>query len=239
MIKIPSKSLIPILSILISSIVLGYLLIQPMLNRLEYYVDYYAAALNETTPIIHVKEGYIEFEGHIPQQITLADGAKIFFDTTMNDSLLEASPARSVFISETEMKIKGKNDLKAFSFENIKSDDNDVLEPLKLKEKIYHYRNKIFTALTIANVFITILFLFLLINFAAGIGIMVDAFMNGPHTFKQTLNIAGILLLLFTLVGIIFQLGSFQYIKYMILSYLVLSGVLVYVNTKLIINQKR
>ncbi len=235
MIKIPAKTFIPILSIVISSLILTFFLILPLLTWLQDIVDFYEPALNETTPTIVLKNGYIEFKGQIPQQITLADGVIIFFDKVVNDSLLQAAPVRSVFIAEYEMQIKTKQNIQTITFDNIKSDDDDViLEPLKVREKLLRYRTKIFVVISIVSVFFVTLFVFLLVFFAAGVGLMVDTFSNGPHTFKQMLNLSAPLLLVFILIGIIFQLVTFSDIKLMILLYILFTGVFVFLNTYLV-----
>jgi hypothetical protein len=235
MIRIPSKTIVPILSILLNSIVLTYFLILPLLTWLQDIVDFYEPALNETTPTIHIKDAHIEFEGSIPQQITLADGAIIFFDKTVNDSLIEAAPPRSVFIAEEELRFKTKKAvIDTVTFENIKVDeDKVVLDPIKVREKMLQYRTKVFAIIAIIAVIGMALMVYLPVNFAAGVGLMVDAFTNGPNSFKQMLNLSSILLLFVVLIGIIFRLGSFRSIKILALCYVVLTGVLIYAYTSL------
>jgi hypothetical protein len=232
MIKIPAITIVPVLAILLSSVVLTFFLILPILTWMQDFVDFYEPALNETTPTIHIKDGHIELEGHVPQQITLADGAIIFFDSTIVDTLFDSAPVRSVFIAEQEMRYKTKSGVDTLSFANIKVDDDEtILDPLQVREKLFQYRDKIFTIISIIAVLCVAFVVYIVVNFAAGIGFMVDAFMSGPHTFKQMLNLSSILLLLFIFIGIIFQIDSFRSIKFLILIYLVLTGVLVYVNT--------
>ncbi len=232
MIKIPAKSFVPVIAILLSSIVLTFFLIFPLIARLQDIVDFYEPALNETTPTIHIKDGHIELLGHIPQRITLANGAIIFFDDTVNDSLFDAAPFRSVFIAEHEMRIRNKTRIDTVSFESVTvDDDGTILHPLEIREKLFQYRNKVFAVIAIISVVGVALLVYIMVNFAAGIGIMVDAFSNGPHSFKQMLNLSSILLLSFTIVGIIFQINSFRTIKILIILYLALTGVLVYITT--------
>lgn len=205
-------SIIPILA---SAVILSTSILIPLLGRLQHFVDFYAPVLNETTPTILLGDGKLDFEGHIPQRIELANGVEVFFAETVNDSLFQLSPPNSVFISKEEIWLKRTNEIKKFSLAEVQLDDEPlILRPLQLKEKLLRLRNAVFVILSVTSILAFILILVLLAYFGAGIGIMIDAFQNGPHTFAELLNWSSIFLLICALLWIIFASGTFHSIGY-------------------------
>ena len=204
----------------------------PLMQRLDEYVELYEPALNETTPTIHVLDSRIEFEGHIPQQIILADSVQVLFDTVVNDSLFQTTPARSVFIAEDKICLKKEDDIDVLALENINI-DSLVLRPLEVKKKLHQFRTLTYVIVAFMSVVFLFLIVLLVANFGAGIGIMIDAFANGPHTFKELLNVASLVLLFVILFWIIFSSGTLKNIKLALVIYFVLIAAFVYLNTLL------
>mgnify|MGYP006285092849 CR=1 FL=1 len=154
MVKLPTQKRYAILPIVAGSILWTIFVVMPILNYLQSLVDFYEPILNETTPTIHLYDGRIEFQGSIPQKITLANDVEVFFDSTFNDSAFQQSPVRSVFISSQTIHVKTKNETKTYSLDDIEVDSEPlVLEPLQVKEILRKYRDIAFVIISITGFF--------------------------------------------------------------------------------------
>ena len=229
MVKLPTQKRYAILPIVAGSILWTIFVVMPILNYLQSLVDFYEPILNETTPTIHLYDGRIEFQGSIPQKITLANDVEVFFDSTFNDSAFQQSPVRSVFISSQTIHVKTKNETKTYSLDDIEVDSEPlVLEPLQVKEILRKYRDIAFVIISITGFFAVLVACTLIALFGAGIGIMVDAFSSGPFQFGALLNLSSLFLLAASLVWIIFGFESFADFKTVVIFYFIIFITFVY-----------
>ncbi|MBN1560308.1 DUF1189 family protein [candidate division KSB1 bacterium] len=220
-------SIIPIVA---TTVILSVYIIIPLLQRLDHYVDLYEPVLNDTTPTIILQDGKIEFEGNIPQHIELASGVEVFFAEIVNDSLFQLAPVNSVFISSQEIWHKRSDGIKKYDLQQMQIDDEPlVLQPLQLREKLHRLRNTVFVILIVTLMVGLFLILVVLAYFGAGVGIMIDAFQNGPYSFAELLNWSSIFLLLCALLWIVFTSGTVQYVGYAIIAHVTIMIVFVHV----------
>ncbi|MBN1466300.1 DUF1189 family protein [candidate division KSB1 bacterium] len=218
MIKLFQQKRFSIFSILVSTVIVAVFISLSLMGRLQHFVDFYEPVLNETTPTIILDDGEITFEGNIPQRIELANGVEVFFAETVNDSLFQLSPVNSVFIAKKEIWHKRSDDIKKYSLEGVRMDDGPLrLQPLQVKEKLRGLRTTAFLILLVTSIVFLFLIFMVLAYFGAGVGIMIDAFQNGPHSFAELLNWSSIFLLICALLWIIFTSRTFHSIGYFFL----------------------
>jgi hypothetical protein len=219
--KFLNKSYLSFLIMLLCTLFLFIIAIMPLVHKISDSVKLYYPVLESAAPTIYLDDHKLKLEGEIPQTIQLENGVTIFFDAQVNDSLLNNSPAGSVFIAENAVKIKTRSQLREIRYDKIKVDKEPlIIEPLKIKSLIDRLLSAILLITSIVLIVLVFLILYLAAVLSAGIGLMIDAFRNGPNSFTYYLNLAGLVMLAFIFINFLFGIKVFPYLKIVLISYL-------------------
>lgn len=215
-----------------SAVILSFFIFRPILHQVYSVVDLYYQSLQADTPTVKLYHHRLEFDGVIPTTIRQENGVTLFFDHQANDSLLAASATWSVYIAQDFIKIKTPAKIRELPINQISVEDNEplVLEPLKLKRLIARFLTLLKWGGGLLVAVSTLAMLYLIAAISAGIGLMIDAFRNGPNDFTFYFGLGAVLVLIYTVLRVVvpanvpFRLTALSYlIVYLALSYLIVS----------------
>lgn len=221
MLKLLNKSSFSLLIILLCTLLLFIAAILPLAHKISNYAKLYYPLLEPTTPTIYLYDHELRLEGEIPKTIQLENGVTIFFDVQVNDSLLNGSPVGSIFIGEDAVKIKTLKELREIRYDKIKVDQAPlIIEPLKVKSLVDRLLSFILLSISLIFTILVFLLAYLVAVLSAGIGLMIDAFRDGPNSFTFYLNLAGVVMLAFILLNFLFGINVFPHWKIVLPAYL-------------------
>ncbi len=229
MIKLSDKKRISLLILIVSSLLLTAFYSVPFSRQLFSWLDLLDPVFNEKTPVIVLKNGSLEFDGQIPFRIALENNIRIVFDETADDSVLADARPYSIFIATDSILFKSKKEIKRIPIEDIEIEKESVrISPVKVGRFLHKFSPLIIAAVG-ASFFLTLVLIFYLIALAAaGVGIMVDAFSNGPYSFGHLLNSSSLLLFLFSVIWVLFGFATIWQLRTLIIAYFLIFVTLVY-----------
>jgi len=195
-------------------------LILPHLTRAFRYLHLYYPALTEQTPTLLLYDHKLDFIGHVPAVIELDKKIRLFFGTQPNDSLYNSSAVGSLYFDSQVIKIKFRHKVHEINFDHVNVNDEEPLEikPVAIRKLIDKFARftVFFIILVIFPALLLLVHLFAL--FLAGMGLMFDAFRNGPFAFIEYLGLASSFIFIFVLALSVIGIPSFQALKYMMLA---------------------
>jgi hypothetical protein len=219
--KLFNKKLFSFFVLLFCSLVLFLITILPLVHKINHKIEIYTPLLKADTPTIHLFNHRLKLNGEIPKTIELANGIMVYFDVQVNDSLINASPAGSVFIAEDAIKIKTKTEIKEFNCSEIEIDKEPIIiEPLKVKGVINSLSSIIMVITGLLFTTFTFMLLYLAVAFSAGIGLMIDTFRDGPYSFTFFMSLSSLFLLAFILAYFLLNIKALLSLKIFALIYL-------------------
>ena len=175
----------------------------PIFRKADSLLILLAPVFDEQTPVVILESGSLQF--------TL--------------------PAYSLCIARDTIMFKIKDRVKTIAVSEIEINSNKgkmVLNPVKIGLFLERFSAG-FIFLSGILLFLLLLFvLSLIVLFAAGIGIMIDAFSNGPYSFQSLFAGAAVLMMALTVIWIIFGFSSFAQLRTSLIIYFAVFWGLVY-----------
>jgi len=184
---------------------------------------------NARTPIIHLQTEGLSFDRPTPYKITLENGVQILFDETADSTALLSAQNYSVSIAQNNILYKINDQIKSISLENIEIDRDYIeIDPVKVGRLLQRISSALVVVTGLVLFVLLFVVLYLVALLAGGLGIMVDAFSNGPFTFGILFNAAAILLFVAVINWIFWGLCSFKHFKTVLILFFLIYLILVY-----------
>ena len=205
-------------------------------------VELYRKAFDAPLPEIIVHSKGITLDGKLPTRIRLRDNIWLIFDTYTDSTEFLSCAPRSIWISNDLLLYRTEKSIKTFKTKNISSDDPpETISGKKIHDKFekYYRPGKFF--LNTFLILVTFISLFLLMLLGGGVGIIIDAFREGPGTYAQMLHLAGRILTVWVIIAAGIEragIFSFKMLGAFLLLYLLSIALLVSWNLNHKINVK-
>ena len=188
---------------------------------------------DEKTPVVILQSGSIEFDRPVPYHLTLENGVEIFFDETADDSVFAGTRPYSLFIAKDQILFKTKKEIKKIAVDDIEIEKEPFeVNPVRAGRFLHKFFPLIFAVAVLLSFLALFLIFYLIAAIAAGMGIMIDAFSNGPYSFGALLNGSSLLLLLFSLIWLLFGLSTIEHLRLLLIAYFFIFTMLVYSTIK-------
>jgi hypothetical protein len=184
-----AKIVVPLL-VIINSLLLFFVWQVPIMDRLKEYVELYREAISENVPSIKISEDGLEFLGTFPYTKVLKNSIVVTIDNKIDTVKFKTFPAKSIWLNNDTLLYRGKSILKIIPLNDIKGDSTTVITGQQINQKVDKFFYIAFNVAKILLFFSTLLIVFLLVLFGAGMGSVVDAFSDGPFKYKDMLTIA-------------------------------------------------
>ncbi|NOY59364.1 MAG: DUF1189 domain-containing protein [Calditrichaeota bacterium] len=198
------KKLITLSLLLINVLVIFFVWEHPAMRNLLSTVELYRKAFDAPLPEIIVHSKGITLDGKLPTRIRLRNNIWLIFDTYADSTEFLSCAPRSIWISNDLLLYRTVKGIKTFKMKNIRSDDPpETISGEKIHvhdkfEKYYRPGKLLLNAFLILSTFIS---LFLLMLLGGGVGIIIDAFREGPATYAQMLHLAGRILTVWVIIA--------------------------------------
>ena len=183
--------------------------ILPFTRQLHHFIQLYSPVLDSDIPQLTLAEHELRIRGDLPKIVELENDVQVIFHEEIIDSLFADVPAQSVYISSRHLWYKTATDTIKLSFESIQAEEDSVqIQPAKIKGFLNRYSSLIIWGMPIVLFPFSLLLFYLISLFFGGIGIMIDAFQNGPYSFSIYLNLGSLVVFLFLILWFGLQLSS-------------------------------
>lgn len=233
MIFLFEKKRFAFLAIVLAALFLDIFEIFPIGSKIVDIIKLYRPILNTDTPTLTLENGGLKIEGNIPSQIHIENGIFCYFDSTFNDTVFKSSPKNSLFITPQSVYIQKEDSVKVIDLSNIQLDKPLEINPDRIASAIDSWLKIFLVVFFIIGVIVSLFLLLLISFFGAGFGTMIDAFKNGPFSFKNLFCFSSFFTLLMVIIWIIIGFSTFSQFKFYLLAhYLIFCG-LVYLRINL------
>jgi len=203
----------------------------PIFRKADSLLILLAPVFDEQTPVVILESGSLQFDKPIPYEIELDNGVRIFFQNSADSTQLSTLPAYSLCIARDTIMFKIKDRVKTIAVSEIEINSDKgkmVLNPVKIGLFLERFSAGFIFLSGILLFLLFLLVLSLIALFAAGIGIMIDAFSNGPYSFQSLFAGAAVLMMALTVIWIIFRFSSFAQLRTSLIIYFAVFWGLVY-----------
>ncbi len=185
-------------ALLFSTFIFFYFRVLPFSVKIEKVFQRYYPLLQTQTPTLELQNKHLTFRGNVPQTVHLDDGVVVVFAPKGDVPLPDDAAEGSAQISETAVRCLTAKGWKEFFFENLNIEkDPLVIEPIEVKKWVDRFLNKVKIGLTVSAFAGLFLLFSVTALLAAAIGFVIDAFRNGPYSFKFYFGSAVLLLTVF------------------------------------------
>lgn len=196
-----------VLALFLGALLLYVRYIDPYVQSVDELLTVYSPVFNGEAPNLSLQDKQIKFIGDVPKTFILEQGIIVSFDHETNDSLLNAAAPGSIFFSHRSVKLKTSHKVHVFDIEKLEIEkDNAVIDFFKLG--VWLDRTLFWLKLGAAFLFSLLAFLILCLLdlFFGAIGLIIDAFRNGPYSFRYYLGYAALYLFVTSSLTCIFNL---------------------------------
>ena len=194
--KLARKNFLFPLLLFVNTVIIFLVWERPTINSTLYFIDLYRSALREPMPDITFLKRGIRLVGELPVVIHLRDSVDVIFDQQADSLQLLSRKKGSILIRDDYLFYRTESGVRTFALESITIDSVRTMSPDQLRRKVDKYYIPAVTAIYVATIVMSLLAILLINLFGAGIGVIVDAFTEGPFSYRQMLNVAGFLLFL-------------------------------------------
>lgn len=175
---------------------------QPALRSLLSTTELIRTALKGPVPTITLLSKGISLEGQLPTRIHLRDNIWLIFDTSADSTELLSCAPRSIWLSNDRLLYRTKEGVRSFDLNKITSDaPPKTFTGKEIRDKFEKYYRPGKTLIFVLSVFTALIFLFLLVLIGGGIGIIVDAFKEGPSTYGQMVLLSAKILTIWVIIA--------------------------------------
>ncbi|MDZ7722117.1 MAG: DUF1189 family protein [candidate division KSB1 bacterium] len=214
------------ISALVSALFITGMIIVPASQKINDYISIYRPLFDADSPRILLMEDGVDLQGDLPSRVTLDNGVQVLFDHKPDSSRFADTPRYSLFFTPDELWYQGKTGIRSFDLDGLTSeDDTTVVNTAEMGRKIDHYSQIILISAAFTLTVLIFILNFLLIAFAGGIGIMLDAFGDGNLDYSDTLNIAALFYLPMVILAVLLYKPLGISLGYYILCYILLTFV--------------
>ncbi len=197
-----NKKSVVLLYLTVNIVIVFYVWGQPALRNLLSTTELFRKALKEPIPTITILSKGISLDGKLPTRIRLKDNIWLIFDTHADSIKFLSCAPRSIWLSNDLLLYRTEKGVKSFDMKKISSNDPPKTysgkELYDKFEKYYQLGKALVVALVI---FTTFIFLLLLMLLGGGVGIIIDAFKEGPSTYGQMVLLSAALLTVWVIIA--------------------------------------
>lgn len=197
-----------ILALFLGALLLYVRYIDPLVQLVDELFLFYSPVFDGEAPNLVLQNKQITFIGDLPKTITLESGAVVSFGYEPHDSLLNAAPPGSIFFSPKSVSIKTAHKTRTFDLQTVNIEkENLVVDFFKLG--LWLHRSIFWLKLATAFAFSAAAFIILALLdlFFGAVGLVIDAFRNGPYSFRYYLGYAALYLFVTSSLTCIFNLA--------------------------------
>lgn len=197
-----NKKPVILVLLIVQIAIVFFILEQPVLRNLLSTTELIRTALNGPVPTITLLQKGISLEGELPVRIQLRDNIWLIFDTFADSSEFLAYAPRSTWLSNDKLLFRTKKGIASFDLNKVSSSDSPkTYSGKEIHDKFEKYYRPGKTLIFVLSIFITSVLLFFLVLLGGGVGLIIDAFKDGPSTYGQMVLLSAQLLTVWVIIA--------------------------------------